>query len=263
MKFRIVILAAGKGTRMKQDIPKALTPVGGKPILRHLLESIEASGLDANPVIVIGKSGGAGPGSAGDSPKLGEMIGMSCSHAIQEEQLGTGHAVRCAREFVTDADALIVLYGDHPFLSSSTLQRIALTHSDHTAHVTMATTTIPSEDGWYQAFEKWGRIMRDVSGRVVGNRQFKDASEEEKRILERDPALFCFKTDWLWEKLSQLKNENAQGEYYLTDLVAMAFAEGIEIPTVSIPPEEAIGINTPEEREIAEQILLKRYECKT
>ena len=253
MKFRIVILAAGKGTRMKQDIPKALTPVGGKPILRHLLESIEASGLESNPVIVIGK----------DSPKLGEMIGMSCSHAIQEEQLGTGHAVRCAREFVTDADALIVLYGDHPFLSSSTLQRIASTHSDLAAHVTMATTTLPSTGGWYQAFEKWGRILRDVSGRVIGNRQFKDASDEEKQILERDPALFCFKTDWLWEKLSQLKNENAQGEYYLTDLVAMAFAEGIEIPTVSIPPEEAIGINTPEEREIAEQILLKRYEYKT
>ena len=99
--------------------------------------------------------------------------------------------------------------------------------------------------------------------RCIGYRQFKDASDEEKQILERDPALFCFKTDWLWEKLSQLKNENAQGEYYLTDLVAMAFAEGIEIPTVSIPPEEAIGINTPEEREIAEQILLKRYEYKT
>ena len=94
---------------------------------------------------------------------------------------------------------------------------------------------------------------------MIGNKQFKDASEEQKQILERDPALFCFRTDWLWDRLAQLKNENAQGEYYLTDLIGMAFQEGIEIPTVSIPPEEAIGINTPEEREIAEEILRKRY----
>lgn len=248
MKFRIVILAAGKGTRMKQDIPKALTPVAGKPILQHLLESIEASGLEKDPVIVIGK----------DSPRLGEVIGRTCSHAVQEEQLGTGHAVRSARESVQDAEALIVLYGDHPFLSASTLNQLASTHQDRAAHVTMATTTLPSTDGWYQAFEKWGRILRDESGRVIGNKQFKDATEEQKQILERDPALFCFRTDWLWDRLAQLKNENAQGEYYLTDLIGMAFEEGIEIPTVSIPPEEAIGINTPEEKEIAEEILRKR-----
>ena len=253
MKFRIVILAAGKGTRMNQNFPKALTPVSGKPILKYLLESIESSGLDAKPVVVIAK----------DFPKLGEVIGCICEHAVQDEQLGTGHAVRCTQSFVDDADALIVLYGDHPFLSAATLKRIAETHCDAqrgqgTPPITMGTTCLPATDGWYKAFEKWGRILRDDSGRIIGNRQFKDASDEEKQILERDPALFCFKTDWLWEKLSQLKNENAQGEYYLTDLVAMAFAEGLEIPTVSIPPEEAIGINTPEEKEIAEEILKQR-----
>ena len=258
MKFRIVILAAGKGTRMKQDIPKALTLVAGKPILQHLLESIEVSGLEMNPVIVIGKSGGAGSGSAGDSSIFQKLITHSCKYAIQEEQLGTGHAVQCARDYVTDADALIVLYGDHPFLSASTLNRITSTHKDHAAYITMATTTIPSTEGWYQAFEKWGRILRDESGHVIGNRQFKDATDEEKQILERDPALFCFKTDWLWDRLARLKNENAQGEYYLTDLVAMAFEEGIEISTVSIPPEEAIGINTLEELKIAEAILRTR-----
>jgi bifunctional UDP-N-acetylglucosamine pyrophosphorylase/glucosamine-1-phosphate N-acetyltransferase len=253
MKFRIVILAAGKGTRMKQEIPKALTPVGGKPILQHLLESIEQSGLDTNPVLVIGK----------DSPKMGDVLGKVCDHAIQESQLGTGHAVRCTEDHVEGADALIVLYGDHPFLSASTLNRLASTHTEaqqgqETSPITMATTKIPSTEGWYHAFEKWGRILRDASGSVIGNRQFKDATDEEKQILERDPALFCFRTDWLWDRLARLKNENAQGEYYLTDLVAMAFEEGLKIPTVSIPPEEAIGINTPEEKEIAEEILRKR-----
>ncbi len=253
MKFRIVILAAGKGKRMMSEIPKPLTPVGGKPILQHLLESIDDSKIDPNPVIVI----------ANDSTKLAETFGRDCLYAIQEEQLGTGHAVRCTRDHVEDAEALIVLYGDHPFLSSATLSRIVSTHSNaqrglESPPITMGTMTIPSTEGWYQAFEKWGRILRDSSGRVIGNKQFKDANEEQKQILERDPALFCFRTDWLWDRLVKLKNENAQGEYYLTDLVGMAFDEGIEIPTVSIPPEEAIGINTPEEREIAEEIFSKR-----
>ena len=245
MKFRIVILAAGKGTRMKQEIPKALTLVGNKPILKHLFESIKASELDENPILVIGK----------DSPRMGDVIGHTCEHCIQDVQLGTGHAVRCTELSVDDADALIVLYGDHPFLSASTLNRLAQTHCDADAYVTMATTVLPSNDGWYSAFEKWGRILRDASGRVIGNRQYKDANDEEKEILERDPALFCFKTDWLWNRLSKLKNKNAQNEYYLTDLIAMAFDEGLFIPTVLIPPEEAIGINTPEELAIAEMIL--------
>jgi len=250
MKFRIVILAAGKGTRMKQDIPKALTLVAGKPILQHLLESIETSKLDACPIIVIGK----------DSPKLAEVIEKTAQHVVQTEQLGTGHAVQCVQEAAEDADAIIVLYGDHPFLSAETLQKLAATHQDHSARITMATTVIPSTEGWHEAFEKWGRILRDSTGRVIGNRQFKDANEEEKNIMERDPALFCFQADWLWSHLAQLKNENAQEEYYLTDLVGMAFGEGIEIPTVSIPPEEAIGINTPEEREIAERILMQKQQ---
>jgi bifunctional UDP-N-acetylglucosamine pyrophosphorylase/glucosamine-1-phosphate N-acetyltransferase len=193
-----------------------------------------------------------------DSPKMGDVIGHTCTHCIQEEQLGTGHAVRCTESFVEDADALIVLYGDHPFLSASTLNRLAQTHREANAHVTMATTILPSTDGWYSAFEKWGRVLRDDAGRIIGNRQYKDASDEEKNIMERDPALFCFKTDWLWDRLSTLKNENAQSEYYLTDLIAMAFDEGLFIPTVSIPPEEAIGINTPEELAIAEMILSNR-----
>lgn len=248
MKFRIVILAAGKGKRMKSEIPKPLTLVCGKPILQHLFESIDKSEIDSDPVVVIGA----------DSPPLAKAFRENCLYAIQEEQLGTGHAVGCSRGCVADAEALIVLYGDHPFLSASTLQQLTQTHWDQNAHITMATTTLPSTDGWYSAFEKWGRILRDDVGRVIGNRQYKDATDKEKQIMERDPALFCFKTDWLWDRLAKLKNENAQGEYYLTDLVAMAFEEGLEISTVSIPPEEAIGINTPEEKEIAEKILQNR-----
>jgi len=249
MKFRIVILAAGKGTRMKQVIPKALTPIGGKPILTHLFESIFSSGLEDSPVLVIGK----------DSPKMGDVIEKPCVHAIQEEQLGTGHAVLCAKEHVSDADAVLVLYGDHPFLSPNALQNIARTHSEQASPVTMATVSLPSINDWYQSFEKWGRILRDEQGNVIGIREYKDATDGEKQIMERNPALFCFDANWLWKKLADVKNENAQGEYYLTDVIAMAFDEGHIIPTVSISPEEAIGINTPEEKEIAEEILHRRH----
>jgi len=120
------------------------------------------------------------------------------------------------------------------------------------------TTTIPSFDGWYKAFERWGRILRGVDGHITNIRQFKDASEAEKEIREVDPALFCFDAAWLWPNVAALRNENAQKEYYLTDLIATAIAQGRMISSIPVQPEEVVGINTPEEREIAEQILRKQ-----
>lgn len=233
---------------MKSELPKALTPVAGKPILEHLLTSVAESGLDPLPVVVIGH----------ERKRICDAFGASCAYAVQEEQLGTGHAVKSAQETVGNTDAVIVLYGDHPFVSAQSIQRLAREHETRGSVLTMMTTTIPSVDGWYKAFESWGRIIRDVSGHVVANRQHKDASEEERAILERDPAMYCFNANWLWDRLARLKNENSQGEYYLTDLARMAFEEGQEIATVAIPPEEAIGINSPEEKEIAERIALER-----
>ena len=248
MKFKIAILAAGKGTRMKSDLPKTLTPVGGKPILQHLYESILASGVTDKPIVVIGP----------DQPPLCEVFEGVSDYAIQHEQLGTGHAVACAREIVGDADTLIVLYGDHPFVSYKTLRRLSELHERAGEVMTIMTTTVPSFDEWRKTYVHWGRILRDQEGRIVGIKEYKDASDDEREIREVNPALYCFDTTWLWQHIKHIQNENANHEYYLTDLIALAVQQGHKIASMNIAPEEAVGINTPEEREIAEELLKKR-----
>lgn len=249
MIFRIVVLAAGKGKRMKQPFPKALTPVAGKPILQYLVESVEASKVDGPPVVVVGP----------ERPKLCETFGVTCTYAVQQEQLGTGHAVLSAKEAVGKADALIVLYGDHPFLSADSLQRLAKRHEERGNVVTMMTTVVPNFNGWYTAFSHWGRILRGSDGHIIGIREDKDATEEERKIQEVNPALFCFDAKWLWKHIETLKNENVQKEYYLTDLIAMAVSQGQKISSLEIAPEEAVGINTPEECRLAEDLIKNRY----
>ncbi|MBI2551437.1 NTP transferase domain-containing protein [Candidatus Uhrbacteria bacterium] len=245
MKLRIVILAAGKGTRMGQPFAKALTPVGGMPILGHLLETIQSSGLDPLPVVVIGHLG----------DQIRAAMGDRCAYVEQGDPLGTGHAVRMAAPFLMESDAVMVLYGDHPFISAESLRRIAKEHEEQGNTITLMTTTVPSFEGWHKAFLKWGRILRGADGAVTDIREYKDASENERNITEVNPALYCFESSWLWKHLHKLGNRNAQKEYYLTDLVAMAVAEGASLSTLPIPPEEAVGINTPEELAFAEGLV--------
>src|SRR3989339_35014 len=236
MTFRFIILAAGKGTRMQQSLPKALTPIGGKPILQYLYESVNASGVDGVPVVVVGP----------EQPQLCKGWNGICEYVVQEQQLGTAHAVNVCRHTVDDAEALIVLYGDHPFVSPQTLRNLANLHQKNHSFVSIMTTTVPSFDIWPLYFH-WGRVMRDSQGFVKAIREYKDATESERMITEVNPALYCFDTAWLWENIDHIKNVNANREYYLTDLVERAVSQGHEIATMSIPPEEAVGINTQEE----------------
>ncbi|OGL66988.1 hypothetical protein A2856_00640 [Candidatus Uhrbacteria bacterium RIFCSPHIGHO2_01_FULL_63_20] len=246
--FRVVILAAGKGTRMKSELPKALVPVAGKPILQHLLENISLSGLDPKPVVVIGH----------ERQHICDAFGGRCDYAVQEFQKGTAHAVMSAKPKVGESDAVIVLYGDHPFVSQHSLRKLAKRHVGERNVLTMMTATVPSFDGWHKVFQQWGRILRDQAGKITGIREYKDAYEVERAIREVNPALMCFDAGWLWTNIEKVRPNNAQGELYLTDLVALAFAQGQKIDTLEILPEEAIGINSPEELEIAEAILERR-----
>lgn len=248
MRFRFIVLAAGKGTRMKSEIPKVLTLIGGKPILQHLYASIQASGVDGVPVIVVGH----------EREQLCANFGGVCEYVVQEEQLGTAHAVKMCRNAVDGAEAIIVLYGDHPFVSARVLQELTQLHERSHTVLTMMTTVVPSFDGWYSAYLHWGRILRDMHGHIMGSREYKDAMESERQIREVNPCFFCFDTKWLWDNIDQVKNVNAKHEYYLTDLVELAVAQGHVIASMQIPPEEAVGVNTPEEREIAEAVLAKR-----
>lgn len=249
MKFRTVILAAGKGTRMGSDKPKVLLQIGGKPILQHLIESIKSSGIDGVPVVVVNPDSGTG---------VCEAFGEACNYAVQEEPLGTGHAVMSAKDAVGESDAVIVLYGDHPFVSQDALRRLVEIHSATSPAVTIMTTTVPSFDGWYSAFLHWGRILRDTDGHIFGIREYKDAMDSEREIREVNPAMFCFDAKWLWENIQQIKNLNAKGEYYLTDLIELAVTQGHDIMGSEILPEESIGVNTPEEFALAEKLYRDR-----
>jgi bifunctional UDP-N-acetylglucosamine pyrophosphorylase/glucosamine-1-phosphate N-acetyltransferase len=240
---KIIILAAGKGARMKSDLPKALNPIKGEPMINYLIRSVKWSGVDERPIVVV-------------SPDNKNLISralknFNCCYAVQKEQLGTGHAVSSARRLAAGAERIIVLYGDHPFLKKETINK--MTASDKSV-ITLATVKIKDFKDWRNSFSHWGRIIRK-SGEIAGIVEFKDATDKEKEIKELNPALYSFDAEWLWKNLKKLKNENAQGEYYLTDLIKLAFKEGKKIKSFEIDPREAIGINSKEELEVAEGLI--------
>ncbi len=243
----IIILAAGKGKRMGADGPKALTMLKGKSFLHRLTESVKKVFHKKSPIIVVGHQ----------KELVKNALGAEYRYAHQDEQLGTGHAVLVARDLVgPDTSSVMVLYADHPLLSTDTIQSLATKHREEGAVHTMATIQLPHWNDWYKdAFYNFGRIVRDTSGKILGIVEQKDASPEELEITEVNPAYFCFDNTWLWKELSELRNENAQKEYYLTDLVKKAFETGAKIITVTIDPKEGLGANTKEQLAFLEQFV--------
>ena len=244
-KTQVIILAAGMGKRMGGDVPKVLVEVSGKPMLGYVLEAVKNSGVDEKPIIVVG-------------PKNHDLIrsfaGENFNYAMQAEQLGTGHAVAQAREHILpDTEKIIVLYGDQPMMSAETIKNLAETHAD--SHLTMATTTVEDFADWRAGFENFSRVIRDEVGNIIRTVEKKDASESELSILEVNPCYMIFEKDFLFKNLENLSNNNAQGEYYLTDLIHQATSGGFKIKTISIDPREALGANTIEQKELIERIL--------
>lgn len=240
---RIVILAAGKGTRMNSDLPKVLTLVNGMPMIEHLLNSIVMSGVDAEPIVVI-------------SPENGDLVkqalhGYKIKYAVQAEQLGTGHALGCALPHISDnCRKVLVFNGDHPFVKLGTI--VSLTEGK--GEVTMLTTTVADFTGWQKLFYHWGRIIRENEEikRIV---EFKDSSEADKEIKEVNPAMYAFDLLWLKENINKIETNNMQKEFYLTDLVGLAFEQNIKISGVPVDAREVVGINSREELEIVEGLL--------
>src|SRR3989338_7114992 len=204
-KVKIVILAGGKGKRMQSDLPKVLFPIKGKPMIKHLLESIEKSGIDPRPVVVVGYK----------KELVMDELGEKYNYAIQEEQLGTGHAVLSAKERVgSEANHVLVLYGDNPFMTAETMKKIVEEHLKSETKITMATVELPDFQDWRAFFyTNFSRIVRDENSEIVRSVEFKDASEEEKRITEVNPCYFCFEAKWLWQSLEKIENNNSQKEY--------------------------------------------------
>lgn len=246
MNKKIIILAAGKGTRMGSDLPKALALVSGKPMLEHLLLAVNESGVDDEPIVVV-------------SPDNIEAIkkclkNYNCTYAVQKEQLGTGHAVSCAKDLIGQTGETICFYGDHPLIKPKTIKNLA---DYHRGIITIATTAVQDYNDWRKGFYHWGRIMR-YGKEIEAIIEFKDATEAVRQIKEINPAFYSFNNKWLWDNIKKLNNKNIQQEYYLTDLINLAFRQKNIIHSIPISPEEAIGVNTLEELAVAEKLFNKQ-----
>ncbi len=246
-KIQIIILAAGKGTRMKTDEPKALALLKGKPFLQHILETIKKLNTGTEPIIVVGYK----------KERIKEILGENYMYAEQHEQLGTGHAVMSAQSSIKkEHNIVLIISTDQPVVSKETLEHIISEHKKEKPIITIGTVTVPDFKDWRVGLNHFGRIIRDNDNLVKGIIEFKDASEEEKNIKELNPALYAFDAKWLWENIDKLKNENMQKEYYIGDLLKIAFNQNKKINAIPITNIiEALQPNSKEELEMLENLI--------
>ncbi len=231
------------------DRPKVMCALLGKPMLAYVLQAVAASGIDSRPVVVVGHMAG----------QVQDFCAGACEYAEQPELKGTGDAVLRTRPLLEGAaENVFVLCGDQPFVSASTIRKIVDMHLASGATLTFGTASVEDFEGWRAPFADFGRILRDASGRPVGMVEVKDATPDQLAIREVNPSLYCFRAAWLWKALETLTNANAQGEYYLVDVLAKAVATGEKIMTVPVAPEEALGINTTSQLAIAEKLMQDR-----
>lgn len=241
---QIVILAAGDGTRMKSELPKVLHSIKGKTFIDHVVDSAIASGLSEKPLVVV----------SANHTLIQDALGEKARYAVQHEQLGTGHAVAVAqREISKDTEHVMVIYGDMPFISSESMQKLAQHHIETDAKITLLTAIAPDFLEWRNSFNVFGRVIRDERGQIAKVVEYKDATEEEKNTKEVCTCFFSFDAKWLEENLKKLNTNNAQKEYYLVDLLKIAASEGVKIESIEIPLQEAIGINSKEDLEKIEK----------
>ena len=230
--MEVIVLAAGKGTRMNSRLPKVLQPLAGRPLLAHVLDT--ARRLGASRICVVYGHGGEVVRERLDAPDL--------AWALQEPQLGTGHAVQQALPQLADDGHALVLYGDVPLIGEATLGRLVAAAGSR--RLALLTVELDDPTGY-------GRIIRDAAGRVQRIVEQKDASEDERRVREVNTGILVAPTARLRDWLSRLSNDNAQGEYYLTDIIAMAVAEDVEVAAEQ--PDrvsETLGVN--DKRQLAE-----------
>ncbi len=240
---KALILAAGKGTRMNSDLPKVVHRCMGQPMVHYVIEAAREAGCDEVCAIVGYKS---------DVVK--ENIEDNVSYAMQNEQLGTGHAVKCAEEFIGDSGETIVLCGDTPLITGVTLKALLDKHREEGNGVTVLSAVLPDSTGY-------GRIVRDSNNEFVRIVEQKDATEEEKAIKEINSGMYVFDSAALRKSLGKLTNDNAAGEYYLTDTIYLIKEAGMRVaamPLYEDKTDEIRGVNTIPQLLEAEEIMKNR-----
>jgi len=241
--MRIIILAAGKGVRMKSKLPKVLHPVCGKPMLLWVIDTVQD--LSEHVCVVLGHS----------AEQIRQVLPPHVEVRIQKEQLGTAHAVMSAQDFIDPNDDVMVLYGDMPLVKKETLMKVVDQHKNDENYVTIISTTMADPTGY-------GRIVRDPVGRFLKIVEETEASDQEKMIKEINTGIYVFKGRALLETLPKIKPDNAKGEYYLTDTVCLLEKVGIHRVDDS---NQFLGVNDRvqlalaqklKQREILERLML-------
>jgi bifunctional UDP-N-acetylglucosamine pyrophosphorylase/glucosamine-1-phosphate N-acetyltransferase len=236
----VILLAAGQGTRMKSSVPKVLHPLAGKPLLLHVLETARRL-RPSKLAIVVGY---------GAEAVQNAYRGDDVAWVLQEQQLGTGHAVLCTKNWFDGFSGnLLILSGDVPLISETTLISLLERHRARGAAVTLATALLDTPGGY-------GRVLRDSAGAIAAIVEERDASEEQKRICEVNAGVYVASARFLFTALAGVNNQNRQGEYYLPDIVALGLKQGERVETAEVENlREIIGVNTREELAAMEKAL--------
>lgn len=237
-----LILAAGQGKRIKSDIPKVLHKVCGKEMVNHVIDNMRKAEIDDVNVII---------GKGAELVKEGTKDRM-VSYSMQEEQLGTGHAVKCAADFLRGKKGTVVVFaGDAPLTKKATIENLIKEHEENKNSATLLSAMVEDPTGY-------GRIIRDEDGYVLKIVEHKDCNEDELLVKEMNAAMYCFDIEELVNSLEKLSNNNNQGEYYLTDVIGILKAEGKKIGAVVTDYEDTIGVNSRAQLAEAEEILRNR-----
>jgi UDP-N-acetylglucosamine diphosphorylase/glucosamine-1-phosphate N-acetyltransferase len=244
-----VILAAGKGKRMGSDRAKVLFEVAARPMVHWVVKACRDAGV-RRCIVVIGHGGDEVKSALAGVP--GPVPGVA--FVEQAEQLGTGHATRMAAPLFEGRPPtdVFVLAGDGPLIRPATLRKLLDTHRSRHAAATLATAVIDDPSGY-------GRVLRDADGSFRAIVEEKDATADQKRVHEINPSYYCFRSDELFAALSRVRNDNSQGEYYVTDVPGLLKAEGKTVVVVdAVPADDVLSINTPEQLAEVDRILRER-----
>ncbi|WP_459479841.1 bifunctional UDP-N-acetylglucosamine diphosphorylase/glucosamine-1-phosphate N-acetyltransferase GlmU [Clostridium saccharoperbutylacetonicum] len=237
-----LVLAAGQGKRIKSDLPKVLHKVCGKEMLKHVIDSIRSADIDDIDVII---------GKGADLVKE-RTEDKKVSYSLQAEQLGTGHAVKCALEFLKGKKGVVGIFaGDTPLIKQSTIEKLFNEHIENQNSATILSAIVDDPTGY-------GRIVRGKSNEVLKIVEHKDCNEEELKINEMNSAIYCFNIELLVDALGKINNNNNQGEYYLTDVIEILKSNNKKVGAVITDFEETIGVNSRVQLAQAEEILRNR-----
>ena len=250
MATTAIILAAGKGTRMESDLPKVLHPVRGRPMLAYVLDVARQAG-SSRLLVVVGYRAELVKQTFADDAR-------DISWVVQSPQRGTGHAVMVCKRELSGLDGLVlVLAGDGPLIRPQTLRQLIDTHQAAGAACTLATSILPEPGGY-------GRILRDEAGNLVGIVEALDATARQKAICEVNVSVYCFDAAALADVIGRLKNDNAKGEYYLTDALGLLASDGRKIAAVAaVEPQDVLSINTLDELQKVSDIMAARVAAES